>query len=140
MTKGAIDIAVWDAIGTTLGAPVHKLLGGYTDRMTVGTARYGQRVIGIGKEWRAKRSLDRLSLPTAATARVLRDGAECEVRRPRSSYAQPRSRPARAVGVGSGLNGGPRAGASRFQLPQPHLHRCSDRLLRPAATPAARAR
>lgn len=35
VAKGAIDIAVWDAIGKTLGTPVHKLLGGYTDRMRV---------------------------------------------------------------------------------------------------------
>ena len=34
-TKGAIDIALWDLIGQALGAPVHKLLGGYTDRMRV---------------------------------------------------------------------------------------------------------
>jgi L-Ala-D/L-Glu epimerase len=35
VAKGAIDVAVWDAIGKTLGTPVHKLLGGYTDRMRV---------------------------------------------------------------------------------------------------------
>jgi L-alanine-DL-glutamate epimerase-like enolase superfamily enzyme len=35
VAKGAVDIAVWDAIGKTLGTPVHKLLGGYTDRMRV---------------------------------------------------------------------------------------------------------
>lgn len=33
--KGSVDIAVWDAIGKTLAMPVHKLLGGYTDRMRV---------------------------------------------------------------------------------------------------------
>jgi L-alanine-DL-glutamate epimerase-like enolase superfamily enzyme len=35
VAKGAVDIAAWDAIGKTLGTPVHKLLGGYTDRMRV---------------------------------------------------------------------------------------------------------
>lgn len=33
--KGAIDIALWDLIGQALGTPVHKLLGGYTDRLRV---------------------------------------------------------------------------------------------------------
>lgn len=33
--KSAVDMAVWDAIGRTLGQPVTSLLGGYTDRMRV---------------------------------------------------------------------------------------------------------
>jgi L-alanine-DL-glutamate epimerase-like enolase superfamily enzyme len=33
--KGAIDIAVWDIIGKSLGLPVHRLLGGFTDRVAV---------------------------------------------------------------------------------------------------------
>ena len=33
--KGAIDIALWDTIGISLGTPVHKLLGGFTDSMRV---------------------------------------------------------------------------------------------------------
>ena len=33
--KGAVDIAPWDVIGRTLGQPVSKLLGGYTDSMRV---------------------------------------------------------------------------------------------------------
>lgn len=33
--KAAIDMAVWDALGHTLGLPVSELLGGYTDRMRV---------------------------------------------------------------------------------------------------------
>ena len=33
--KGALDIALWDVIGISLGTPVHKLLGGFTDRMRV---------------------------------------------------------------------------------------------------------
>ncbi|TVT45972.1 enolase [Amycolatopsis rhizosphaerae] len=33
--KSAIDMAVWDALGRTLGVPVTQLLGGYTDRMRV---------------------------------------------------------------------------------------------------------
>lgn len=35
VAKGAVDIAVWDAIGKTLRTPVHRLLGGFTDRMRV---------------------------------------------------------------------------------------------------------
>lgn len=33
--KGAVDIALWDLIGKSLGTPVHKLLGGYADGMRV---------------------------------------------------------------------------------------------------------
>ncbi len=33
--KAALDMAVWDVIGRTLGVPVSSLLGGYTDRMRV---------------------------------------------------------------------------------------------------------
>lgn len=33
--KSAIDMAVWDALGRTLGRPVSSLLGGFTDRMRV---------------------------------------------------------------------------------------------------------
>ena len=33
--KGALDIALWDVIGISLGTPVHKLLGGFTDSMRV---------------------------------------------------------------------------------------------------------
>ena len=33
--KAAIDMAIWDALGRTLGLPVSDLLGGYTDRMRV---------------------------------------------------------------------------------------------------------
>lgn len=33
--KAAIDMAMWDALGLTLGLPVTDLLGGYTDRMRV---------------------------------------------------------------------------------------------------------
>src|SRR6185312_13062303 len=35
VAKGALDIALWDLIGKALETPVHKLLGGYTDRMRV---------------------------------------------------------------------------------------------------------
>jgi L-alanine-DL-glutamate epimerase-like enolase superfamily enzyme len=33
--KGALDIALWDIIGISLDAPVHKLLGGFTDSLRV---------------------------------------------------------------------------------------------------------
>lgn len=33
--KGALDIALWDLIGKSLGVPVNRLLGGYTDRLRV---------------------------------------------------------------------------------------------------------
>lgn len=33
--KAAIDMAIWDAFGKTVGLPVTELLGGYTDRMRV---------------------------------------------------------------------------------------------------------
>ena len=33
--KAAVDMAIWDALGRTLGQPVTSLLGGYTDRMRV---------------------------------------------------------------------------------------------------------
>ena len=35
VAKAAIDMAVWDALGRTLGLSVTELLGGYTDRMRV---------------------------------------------------------------------------------------------------------
>jgi len=33
--KSAIDMALWDAWGTTIGTPVHQLLGGFTDGLRV---------------------------------------------------------------------------------------------------------
>ncbi|WP_349829412.1 enolase C-terminal domain-like protein [Brevibacterium litoralis] len=35
VAKGALDIALWDAIGKLTGTSVHRLLGGYTDSMRV---------------------------------------------------------------------------------------------------------
>lgn len=33
--KSALDMAMWDAAGQAAGVPVHRLLGGYTDRLRV---------------------------------------------------------------------------------------------------------
>ncbi|MCW3492654.1 mandelate racemase/muconate lactonizing enzyme family protein [Microbacterium sp. SSM24] len=33
--KGGVDIALWDLIGTSLGQPVHRLLGGHSDSLRV---------------------------------------------------------------------------------------------------------
>lgn len=33
--KSAVDMAMWDALGTTMGLPVSTMLGGYTDRLRV---------------------------------------------------------------------------------------------------------
>lgn len=35
VAKGALDIAIWDAIGQAANTPVHKLLGGFTDSMRI---------------------------------------------------------------------------------------------------------
>lgn len=35
VAKGALDMAIWDALGRTLDVPVTELLGGFTDRMRV---------------------------------------------------------------------------------------------------------
>ena len=35
VAKAALDMAIWDALGQTLGVSVSELLGGYTDRMRV---------------------------------------------------------------------------------------------------------
>ena len=35
VAKAAVDMAIWDALGRTLGLQVTELLGGYTDRMRV---------------------------------------------------------------------------------------------------------
>lgn len=35
VAKGAVDIALWDALGKQLGMPVHHLLGGWTDSLQV---------------------------------------------------------------------------------------------------------
>ncbi len=35
VAKAALDMAIWDAIGQTMGASVTELLGGFTDRMRV---------------------------------------------------------------------------------------------------------
>ncbi|GAA2102381.1 MULTISPECIES: mandelate racemase/muconate lactonizing enzyme family protein [Brevibacterium] len=35
VAKGAVDIALWDIAGKALGVPVHKLLGGWSESMSV---------------------------------------------------------------------------------------------------------
>jgi L-alanine-DL-glutamate epimerase-like enolase superfamily enzyme len=35
----AVDIAIWDAIGKTLGLPLYKLLGGHRDKLSVATTK-----------------------------------------------------------------------------------------------------
>src|SRR5699024_9124367 len=35
VSKGAVDIALWDLMGKAIETPVHRLLGGYTDSMRV---------------------------------------------------------------------------------------------------------
>ncbi len=35
VAKAAIDMAIWDAVGQSLGVSVTELLGGYSDRMRV---------------------------------------------------------------------------------------------------------
>ncbi len=54
----AIDIAVWDAIGKTAGVSLHKLLGGFTERVPVYVAGgyyvEGKGLEGLADELRSK--------------------------------------------------------------------------------------
>jgi L-alanine-DL-glutamate epimerase-like enolase superfamily enzyme len=54
----AIDIAVWDAIGKTVGVPLYKLLGGFTNKVAVYVAGgyyvEGKGVEGLADELRTK--------------------------------------------------------------------------------------
>ena len=54
----AIDIAVWDAIGKTTGVSLHKLLGGFADRVPVYVAGgyyvEGKGMEGLAEELRTK--------------------------------------------------------------------------------------
>ena len=57
----AIDIAMWDAAGKTAGVPVHKMLGGYRDRVPVylagGYYLEGKGLAGLAEEMRQKVAL-----------------------------------------------------------------------------------
>jgi L-Ala-D/L-Glu epimerase len=56
--KSAIDMAIWDAWGKTVGRPVHELLGGYTDHLRVShmlgfddPAKMADEAIRMGEEY-----------------------------------------------------------------------------------------
>lgn len=83
--KGAVDIAVWDAIGQALGRPVSALLGGFTDHMTVSHMlgfRPARQLLDIALEFRETHGITTFKLKTGRTpvsldieaARVLREG------------------------------------------------------------------
>ena len=51
--KAAVDMAIWDALGQTLGLPVTSLLGGFTDRMRVSPHGRLRHAGGDGRRGRA---------------------------------------------------------------------------------------
>lgn len=83
--KGAVDIAVWDVIGKTLGQPVTKLLGGYTDSLRVSHMlgfKPAQELLAPALEFRETYGINTFKLKTGRrplnldieAARVLREG------------------------------------------------------------------
>ena len=83
--KGAVDIAVWDVIGKTLGQPVTKLLGGYTDSLRVSHMlgfKPAQELLALALEFRETYGINTFKLKTGRrplnldieAARVLREG------------------------------------------------------------------
>lgn len=83
--KGAVDIAVWDVIGKTLGQPVTKLLGGYTDSLRVSHMlgfKPAQELLALALDFRETYGINTFKLKTGRrplnldieAARVLREG------------------------------------------------------------------
>jgi L-alanine-DL-glutamate epimerase-like enolase superfamily enzyme len=83
--KGAVDIALWDVIGKTLGQPVTKLLGGYTDSLRVSHMlgfKPAEELLALALEFRATYGINTFKLKTGRrplhldieAARVLREG------------------------------------------------------------------
>src|SRR6478735_2611203 len=83
--KGAVDIAVWDVIGKTLGQPVTKLLGGYTDSLRVSHMlgfKPAQELLALALEFRETYGITTFKLKTGRrplnldieAAKVLREG------------------------------------------------------------------
>jgi L-alanine-DL-glutamate epimerase-like enolase superfamily enzyme len=83
--KGAVDIALWDVIGKTLGQPVTKLLGGYSDSLRVSHMlgfKPAQELLALALEFRETYGINTFKLKTGRrplhldieAARVLRDG------------------------------------------------------------------
>jgi L-alanine-DL-glutamate epimerase-like enolase superfamily enzyme len=83
--KGAVDIALWDVIGKTLGQPVTKLLGGYTDSLRVSHMlgfKPAQELLDLALEFRDTYGINTFKLKTGRhplsldieAARVLREG------------------------------------------------------------------
>ncbi|MDR7084200.1 L-alanine-DL-glutamate epimerase-like enolase superfamily enzyme [Arthrobacter ginsengisoli] len=83
--KGAVDIALWDVIGKTLGQPVTKLLGGYSDSLRVSHMlgfKPAQELLALALEFRETYGINTFKLKTGRrplhldieAARVLREG------------------------------------------------------------------
>ena len=83
--KGAVDIAVWDVIGKTVGQPVTKLLGGYTDSLRVSHMlgfKPAKELLALALEFRETYGINTFKLKTGRrplnldieAARVLREG------------------------------------------------------------------
>jgi L-alanine-DL-glutamate epimerase-like enolase superfamily enzyme len=88
--KGAVDIALWDLVGKSLGTPVHKLLGGYADGMRVSHMlgfRPAAELLEEAQRFREEYGITTFKLKTGRrplgldveAARVLREGLGDEV-------------------------------------------------------------